>query len=183
MLRVQANEQMMEIRAEFPNFPYRFLEAEVEKIKDGTDIVNKVQVEEYFTEYFKSCGNIIYGYDLTEQKSEHYDNLCVRKIQEELLDYVKLYYIYISDLAISTYSLRYDKGVELNEHHPGLIYDHFHRDLRNKELDSRAKIMNLNLLRMNKQLIEDSKNNDDKDDTITLIDFGLLTLSEFAKER
>lgn len=184
MLRRQAEEQLMEIRAEFPNFPFRFLEEDVETLKENNKAVNKVQVEDYFTQEFKKDKEFIYTYELNKNKTEHYDNLCVRKIQEELLDYAKLYYVYISDLGISTYSLRYDKGIMLTGHHPGLIYDHFHRDLRDKELDSRAKIMNLNLLRMNQQLVEETRNNPSKDkNTITLVDFGLITLSEFAKER
>ena len=183
LLRKQAYDQMMEIRAEFPNFPFRFIEETVERLKNSNEAVNKIQIEYYFKKHFDKNNEILYGYDLTKEKVEHYDKHSVKSIQDELKDYAKLYFVYISRLTASTYSLRYDKGIvldEFNNHMPAMIYDFFHRDLRDESLNERAKIMDLNLLRLNKQL--ETENKDEKP-IITLFDFGILTLSEFGKDR
>ena len=112
LLRLQAFNLMMEIRSEFPDFPFRYLELDVEELKLSDEVVNKIQVEYYFRKEFEGKTEI-YGYDLRENKYEHYDKLKVANIIDELIDYAQLYYIYISSLAASTYSLRYDRGVEL----------------------------------------------------------------------
>lgn len=186
-LRIQAFNQLMEIRSEFPDFPFRYLEIDIENLKEKNEIVNKIQVEYYFRDFFKNKDNL-YGYDLSINKVEHYDKLKVSNIIDELIDYAQLYYIYISSLAASTYSLRYDKGIELSNAFPGLRYNFFHRDFRNDQESENAKIFDLNLIRLNNQL--DNENDDTgglfkpkKDKNITLFDYGLLTLSEFGKDR
>lgn len=187
LLRLQAFNQMMEIRSEFPDFPFRYLEMIVEDLKVNNEIVNKIQIEFYFRDFFKDKDEI-FGYSLECNKTEHYDDLSVANIIDELIDYAQLYYIYISSLAASTYSLRYDKGIMLSHAFPGLRYDFFHRDFRNDHESERAKIFDLNLIRLNNQLDNTNKENDgvftpNKGKNITLFDFGLLTLSEFGKDR
>lgn len=187
LLRVQAFNQLMEIRSEFPDFPFRYLEIEVEELKKTNKVVNKIQIEYYFRDYFKGKQEI-YGYDLEIEKHEHYDKLKVAPIVDELIDYAQLYYIYISSLAASTYSLRYDKGIELTHAFPGLRYNFFHRDFRDDQESENAKIFDLNLIRLNNQLDNENDGDDgvfkpNKDKNITLFDFGLLTLSEFGKDR
>lgn len=187
LLRLQAFNQIMEIRSEFPDFPFRYLEMIVEDLKVNNEIVNKIQIEFYFRDFFKDKDEI-FGYSLECNKTEHYDDLSVANIIDELIDYAQLYYIYISSLAASTYSLRYDKGIMLSHAFPGLRYDFFHRDFRNDHESERAKIFDLNLIRLNNQLDNTNKENDgvftpNKGKNITLFDFGLLTLSEFGKDR
>ncbi len=187
LLRLQAFNQMMEIRSEFPDFPFRYLEMEVEDLKVNNIKYNKIQIEYYFKDKFKGLKEI-YGYNLEENKNEHYDKLKVANIVEELTDYAQLYYIYISALAASTYSLRYDKGIELTHAFPGLRYNFFHRDFRGDTESENAKIFDLNLIRLNNQLDNENEEKEgvfepNKDKNITLFDFGLLTLSEFGKDR
>ena len=196
MLREKARSQLMEIRAEFPEFPFRYLEEEVEDLKLSRKCVNKVQIDYHFENKFKSL-NVIYGYDLKTKKNCHYDGLSVADLKHELRDYAQLYFIYISILAYSTYSVRYDEGIELSHAFPGLKYNFFRRDLRLDE-DSEtnqsyhANILDYNLLRLNGQ-VEAFYNKDAKDLTpeekkeldrlVTLFDFGVITISEIAKER
>lgn len=187
LLRLQAFNQLMEIRSEFPDFPFRYLELEIEDLKVNNKVYNKVQVQYYFKDKFKDQ-TVLYGYDIEANKNEHYDKLKVAPILDELLDYAQLYYIYISSLAASTYALRYDKGIELTHAFPGLRYNFFHRDFRGDKDSEMAKIFDLNLIRLNNQLDNDTTSSDNtfkpKDNkNITLFDFGLLTLSEFGKER
>ncbi|MBQ6921333.1 MAG: hypothetical protein IJQ72_05530 [Bacilli bacterium] len=196
MLREKARSQMLEIRAEFPEFPFRYLEEEIESLKEESKCVNKIQIEFYFKDKFKKS-EIIYGYDLRYNKNCHYDGLSVAYIKDELNDYAQLYFIYISILAYSTYSIRYDEGVELTHAFPGLKYNFFHRDIKMDEYKQtnqsyHANIFDYNLLRLNSQ-VEKMYNKDPKDLTdaekkeldrlITLFDFGVITISEIAKER
>lgn len=208
MLREKARSQMMEIRAEFPDFPFRCLEKEVEHLKKKSECVNKIQIEFYFKNKFKVGKNDAikerinvffeeYEYNLEEKKNCHYDGLSVAYIEEELVDYAQLYFIYISILAYSTYSIRYDEGIELSHAFPGLKYNFFHRDLRMDEIKEtnqsyHANIFDYNLLRLNSQ-VENVYNKSYEDLTkeeqeelnrlITLFDFGVITISEIAKER
>ena len=196
MLREKAQSQMMEIRAEFPDFPFRFLEEDVEDLKNTSTCVNKIQIEFYFKKYFKDK-KCIYGYNLQINKNCHYDGLSVAYIQDELIDYAQLYFIYISVLAYSTYSIRYDEGIELSHAFPGLKYNFFHRDLRmdeEKETNQsyHANIFDYNLLRLNNQVEkiynkEVSQLTDEEkkelNRLVTLFDFGVITISEIAKER
>ena len=177
LLRRQAESSMMEIRSEFPDFPFRSLEEEVESLLLSNKSVNKIQIEQHFKKKFKNVDEI-YGYSVLENKNAHYDQLKVRDIDHELVDYAQLYYIYISSLAASTYSIRYDKGIKLDGNFPSLQYNFFHRDFRNDDQSENAKIFNQNLIRLNKQ-----KKGENGDENITLFDFGLLTLSEFGKDR
>lgn len=179
-LRQQACTDMMEIRLEFPDFPFRSVEEEVENLRLSNKCVNKVQVKYYFKQKFKDQTKI-YGYDILKMKAIHYDELKERHLVDELLDYVQLYFIYISSLACSTYSLRYDQGIQLTGRFPAMTYDFFHRDFRNDKDSIRAKIFDLNLIRLLKQV--EKKKESGEDDAITLFDFGLLTLSEFGKDR
>lgn len=184
LLRKQAFSGMMEIRSEFPDFPFRFLEQDVEKVKRDTVCVNKIQVEYYFRKLF-SNQEFIYSYNLKKNKTTHYDKLKVANIKDELLDYAQLYYIYISSLAASTYALRYDVGVKIGHALPEIKYDFFHRDFRNDKDSQISKIFDMNLIRLGEQL--DGKSGDvfvpSEDKTATLADFGVLTLSEFGKDR
>lgn len=187
LLRLQAFNQLMEIRNEFPDFPFRDLEEEIEDLKVYNKVFNKIQLQYHFKDKFKNQ-TVLYGYDIKENKAYHYDNLKVAFIVDELTDYAQLYYIYISSLAASTYALRYDKGIELTHAFPGLRYNFFHRDFRDDEDSEMAKIFDLNLIRLNNQL-ENSESSPNgiftpkEDKNITLFDFGLLTLSEFGKDR
>lgn len=187
LLRLQAFNQLMEIRSEFPDFPFRELELEIEDLKINNKVFNKIQIQYYFKEKFKNQ-TVLYGYDIEENKAYHYDKLKVAFIVDELTDYAQLYYIYISSLAASTYALRYDIGIKLTHAFPGLRYDFFHRDFRDDEDSEMAKIFDLNLIRLNNQLENDESSSDGiftpkEDKNITLFDFGLLTLSEFGKDR
>lgn len=196
MLREKAKSQIMEIRAEFPDFPFRYIEEDVEYLKNSGKAVNKVQIQTYFKQQLEDV-EIIYGYNLYSQKNCHYDGLSVAYLKDEIIDYAQLYFIYISILAYSTYSIRYDKGIELTHAFPGMRYNFFHRDLRMDEYKEtnqsyHANIFNYNLLRLNNQLenvynksidqlTEDERKELDK--IITLFDFGVITISEIAKER
>lgn len=179
-LRVQAEADMMEIRLEFPEFPWRTLEEEVEELRFNDTCVNKVQVKYHFFDKLKDQ-TVFYGYDTSRKKSIHYDELKEKTLFDEILDYAQLYFIFISSLACSTYSVRYDKGLVFTGAFPSLNYDFFHRDFRNDHDSEYAKIFNLNLIRLLKQVEE--RKSKDKEQAITLFDFGLLTLSEFGKDR
>lgn len=177
-MRERAAADMMEIRLEFPDFPFRKLEEKIEDLKESDRYVNKVQIRYEIKEFFKDK-TVIFGYDLTKKKNAHYDELIVKSIEDEILDYSELYFIYISALACATYSIRFDKGLYMDGHFPSLQYDFFHRDLRDESKSERAKIFDLNQLRLLKQKNQEKINKDN----ISLFDFGLIALSEFGKDR
>ena len=180
-LRQQAADDMMEIRLEFPNFPFRLLEEHVENLKNSNTCVNKVQIKFKIADLYDR--NNLFGYDLKNNKTEHYDQLKVRSLKDELIDYAELYFIYISSLACSTYSIRFDKGLFMDGHYPSLIYDFFHRDLRDESLNERAKIFDLNQLRLLKQKENDAIKDPRCVEATSLFDAGAITLSEFGKDR
>ena len=179
-MRRKAAKDMMEIRLEFPDFPFRKLEERIEMLKDSGKCVNKIQIKYTIQDILKKGKE--FDYDFKHKKNEHYDELKVRSIEDELLDYSMLYFIYISALICSTYSLRSDKGIMMTGHFPSLGYDFFHRDLRDESLSERSKIFDLNLLRLLKQKNEENQNKA-AEEFISLFDGGIIALSEFGKDR
>ena len=181
-MRERAAADMMEIRLEFPDFPFRKVEEMIEELKDSGKCVNKVQIRYAVKKLFNSK-NEIFGYKIGKKKNIHYDELIVKTLEEEVLDYSELYFIYISALACATYSIRFDKGLFMDGHFPSLQYDFFHRDLRDESQSVRAKIFDLNQLRLLKQKDPGEVAKFASKDNISLFDSGIIALSEFGKDR
>lgn len=190
--RKKAADDMFQIRSWFPDFPFRYVEDEVEKLKSGEILyrehraVNKIQIEDYFQKKLKTerKKKHLYSYDLESQKTTHLDGLKEIKIIDALIIYAQLYYIYISTLGVSTYGFRYDKAIELNGTFPTLQYNFFHTKFADDEDSEYAKIFDLNMLRMYSQYnYEEVESNLKNRKTRTLWDFGVGTFSEFGKER
>lgn len=187
LLRSKAYALMMEIRLEFPEFPWREIEMIVEKRLTGPkekQFKNKVQVEHYFSSYFEKEHiweeeKTIFGYSLKEKKKFYWDSLKQETILEAILDYAQLYYVYAYRLTVSNFSLRIDKQVELNECRARMIFDPFHTDSRNSDSYVRSQRINFNQLRVLKQV----NPTDDNVENTALWDAGVIYVSEYEKER
>jgi len=166
LLRSKANSLMMEVRLEFPEFPWREIEMIIEKRMSGPkekQFKNKVQVEYHFRSSFEKERvweekKTIFGYSLKTKKKFYWDSLKQETILEAILDYAQLYYIFPYRLTVGNFSLRIDKQVELNECHARMTFDPFHTDPRNQESYFRSQRINFNQLRVLKQVDAENDN-------------------------
>lgn len=187
LLRSKADALMMEIRLEFPEFPWREVEMIIEKKMAGPktkQFKNKVQVECHFSNKFKEervweDEKTIFGYSLKNKKKFYWDALKQETILEAILDYAQLYYVYSYRLTVGNFSLRIDKQVELNECHARMTFDPFHTDPRNEESFFRTQRINFNQLRVLKQV----NSADDNIENTALWDAGIIYTTEYEKER
>ena len=175
IMRDNCENDMFEIRLEFPDFPWAILEQEIIDLMIEGKVVNKIQIKHHFKEKFKD-ESIYYDYDISKKKSYHYDNLKNVSLLDEILDYAQLFYIYIGSLSISTYSINYDDCLIYDGlHHPIYDFDWLKRDYRYSEI-RRSKNIDFNMFRMLKTI-------DTNNPHLAVLDSGIITLSEISKER
>jgi hypothetical protein len=173
MKREEALGILKEIYSEFPNFPFSSLE----KIIDDNfkTICNKEQAKNLIYETIKKTGPkyIFCGFDL-KNAEPYYDNLQLRHLKDELLDYSQAYYVYKSVLVLGGFSIRID-DVKEDGCFPLYNYDFMGADGRQMtEYSYYCKPLDQNSLRLLKKL---------GDGDTSLPDSGIYTMSEIAKER
>ena len=108
-----------------------------------------------------------------------YDGLIPITLKKMLITYSQAYYMYVMScpLSISNFSIRYDAKKEDLGYFPIWEYEYF--KVNNMDIETRSsysKILDYDSLRLGKKIINNNPNQ-------SVIDGGVLTLSEFAKER
>ncbi|MFA7032879.1 MAG: hypothetical protein WC201_04900, partial [Bacilli bacterium] len=188
LLRTKADSLMMEIRLEFPDFPWRKVEMIIEEKMANKDQLiqfkNKVQVETYFRKLLDDAKiweekKVFWSYDFRKQRIIFWDGLKVATLVEEILDYAQLYYIYAYRLTMANFSIRIDKQVLIDECHAAMIGDPFSTDSRNVETYYRAQRIDFNELRIF-QKVANAKN---AKELTALFDAGVIYAQEYEKER
>lgn len=179
LLREQSYETLMEIRAEFPDFAWRNFEKLVEEISNQDGIVNRIQVKNVIEKALLSDKKQ-FKFLHMNHKADYCNRLAVLSFEEELLNYAQLYYIFLSTLAISSYSIRFNIGLCGDDiHTPFLNYNFFNNDMRDiEDISVRAKILDYNKIRLYKQKGEPGNSK-----PVSLVSEGVITISEMGKER
>lgn len=203
ILRDKAFEKILENDLKFPNFPWinfeNFLKTAILKHticnlattkktirhirflyefkSDDKAILNSVKrrLRKFGLDYNKPYFN----YDLTRYELYYNDNLKVVHLSEVLEIYAQLYIIYVieSSIAISNYSIRTDGIKQDIGNFPLRNDDFFKKDARLIDAYSRhAKIMDFDMLRLGRKVIEDNPKKD-------VFEFGVITITEVGKER
>ena len=144
---------------------------------------NDIQVVKPLYDYYlkSSLGinDIFFGYDFERYGLYYNDKLKIVNLWEVLETYAQLYFIYVieSALLISNYSVRLDGMKEDIGNFPLRNDDFFRKDARLVDAYSRhAKIIDFDMLRLGRKIIEDNP----KKDTF---EFGVILITEVGKER
>ena len=121
----------------------------------------------------------LFGYDLTQNASEHHDGLIVSDLFEILEGYAQIYYLYSvkSPLLVANYSVRSDATLEDVGNFPEWNMDFFERDTREAaEHSQNAHIVDFDTLRLGNLVDPENPNKGS-------FEFGIGLLSEIGKER
>lgn len=182
--RNKALELMLELDARYPNFPWINLEDSLrEAIANGTvknlttcrDFIKSL--EEIFIESEDPAD--IFDYDVDHYRYSFDDNLSYKDIWETLSDYACLYFIYIiqSSLIVSNYSVRVDNEFCDSGNFPLWDTELFKNSPQaSAERSRRAHVLDYDVLRLGRQVLAENPRRNS-------FEFGVVGLSEFAKER
>ena len=168
----------------FPHFPFATLEREINRAINFHQIYNRFTVKTFIRKKYKrfqknKCPAKLFGYDYQKEVITVYDGLVPISLKKMLETYGQAYYMYVMScpLSISNFSIRYDAKKEDKGYFPMWEYEYFKIDNSNiYEKSSYSKILDYDSLRLGKKIINNNPNQ-------SVIDGGVLTLSEFAKER
>jgi len=179
---------LFEIRHEFPDFNWRAIEEVIEKKMSDpineNQFMNKVQVEDHFRswiehERFWEEKKDLLGYALKKQRILFWDGLKQESIIEAIYDYAQIYYILISKLLESNYSIRVDKALELTGHFPTYKWDPLKTNPRKLDSFHRSTPFDFNEMRIIKPVVDENN----PDSQTVLFDAGIMMISEYEKER
>ena len=203
LLRRKAFELILECDLKFPNFPWINLENHLKKAISNHWVYNLATIKKHFNHLFflwsvqtddvmllkavkrrlKKFGldydKPFFDYDF--ERYDFYYNDCLKMVElpEVLIDYAKLYFIYVveSSLIISNYSVRSDNIKEDLGNFPFWNFDFFSRDVRYQNAYSRhAKIIDFDMFRLGKKVLPDNPKSN-------FFEFGVVSVTEIGKER
>lgn len=183
MFRQKAFELIRNNDMKFPNFPWLLFELEIRNLMETHVIYNLVTVKDYVKAKRKEfcrepCVDKIYGYDY-EKYGLYYDDSLTRKDLFEVLEsYAKAYFIYVisSSLIVSNYSVREEGDFCDSGNFPMWSADFFPDFTADAKNARYAHILDFDVLRLGKRIIDESK-------TAGSFEFGICLVSEIGKER
>ena len=184
-LRYDLRKVLLEIRSEYPDFPFASFEHHLQDLIKKKKIVNWTQAKNYVYLQANKIMNKknkedakFFGYELFKKKNSYYDELTNSVIFDAIADYAHAYFMYIQSgvLAASNYPIRFD-NIKIDTGH-FVNYDDifiFHNNREMDDFSTYSKINNYDWQRIYKKVQEDE---------YSFLDDGVvLALSEYAKER
>ena len=184
MFREKAFDLMFEIASKYPNFPWIILEDEVKRAIEYRQIVNLTACRRFVDKKKQrfeknQTSDRIFGYNVDVYRYAFDDNLTYKDIWSSIEDYACLYFIYVieSSLLVTNYSIRVDSVLDSAGNFPLWDTELFRNSPAQSEARSRrSHILDYDILRMGAQIVKDNPNRN-------TFEFGVLSMSEFAKER
>lgn len=184
MFRDKALELILELDLMFPHFPWIMLEREICDGMKKKRIYNLASCRKYMErlerKYHKApTASALFDYDITNYPTTYNNDLEIVDIWQALTDYACLYFIYTiqSSLLVSNYSVRVDNVMNHAGNFPLWDTELFRRDPRMMDAISRhAHILDFDVLRISRQVVEDNKNTGS-------FEFGVALITEIDKER
>jgi len=183
IFRYKAYELMLEVDLMFPHFPYIVLENALKKQMDRGTVFNLASCKNW-VDKLENCFNYnknynLFNYDYHRFGLTHNDKKTITNLFDALRDYCQLYFIYTinTSLIISNYAIRTDaRKIDLGNL-PFWDSDFFNRDARLMKHHSKySHILDQDMLRLGKKLIENNKNSG-------AFEFGIIVCTEVGKER
>ena len=185
IFRDKAFELMLDIDLEYPNFNWQLFENDLSEAMERHQVNNLATAEmwvyERLNEYIDHDHDIEYlwGYDTYVYRSIYNDGLKISNIYETLVDYAKLYFVYVieSSLVMANLSIRQDDILRDKGNLPLWDHDFFRRNPKYAEVYSRhSHIIDYDTVRLGTLVIKNNKN-------VGAFEFGVLVCTEIGKER
>ena len=182
MFRQKAQEILKNNDMKFPYFPWICFEKELQKCMEFGSVYNLATVKQWVAKKrlrFERHGNAkwqLYGYDCDKYGTAYDDGLKISPLFEVLETYAQAYFIFViqSSLIVSNYSVRTDNALIDGGNFPVWYSDFF--PSRHSEHSRHAKILDFDILRLGKKLLENNPNTGS-------FEFGVVAISEIGKER
>lgn len=184
MFRNVAFEKLLKTDLKFPYFPWINLENSLKQAMENHSVYNLATCKRFvnskrikFMKHPKKRN--IFMYDFEKYAMEYNDSLTIHNIWDIIETYTQLYFIYIieSSLLISNYSIRVDNVLNSVGNFPIWHTDLFRSNPQMQKAYSRhAHILDFDMLRLGKKVIENNKYKD-------TFEFGIIDITEIGKER
>ena len=182
MFRNKAYELLIKNDMKFQYFPWIAFEMELQKCMQYGYVYNLATCKELVNkkrQRFEKHHNAdlqLYGYDYVKYGLNHFDGLKDNYLFDVLETYAQLYFIYVieSSLIVSNYSIREDNYLMTEGNFPRWISNFFPR--HRSPYSRHAHILDFDVLRLGKKVIEDNPNNGS-------FEFGVVVITEVGKER
>lgn len=189
------NDKLLKIihrqEAKFPNFNWRQLESEIDRLSNNGEIKTRVDLINYVNELyktFKSTGQLL-GYDTKNSKLIVWDELTADSIFNSIKNYATAYFFYRIEkpLSIAATGIYHDLGVSKDKHYFPLYNPNYFSETLDDYLkrikENYATIIDYNFMRMgNKKTHLDEKGKAMKNDPY-LYNIGVIAMPECDKER
>ena len=184
VFRQKALELMMNNDLRFPAFPWASLRSDFRAAILNGEVYNLTTVERWVRRrhalfHQEPMKEKIWGYDYERYPMEYSDDLKVSGLWDVAENYCKEFYLYAmnSSLIVANFSVREDLVCNDCGSVPAWDMDIFHRDPRYQAIQSRyAHILDFDLLRFGKRMVEDAQEKG-------FLDCGIVLVTEIGKER
>ncbi len=147
--RDRQKESMLEIRAEFPDYPWALLDQQIGIMYFMGDLKGKAYTRSLFTSLLREDDALFYGY---VGRRKFTDGVTVSHLRDRIVDYAELQYMYrVQCTVFSSYSLRVDAKYVDKGKFPAWTSDYFRSapfDPRGEA--ERAHVSDFDLLRLGK---------------------------------
>ena len=182
MFRQKALDILQKSDLKFPYFPWIQFELELRRCMEFHTVYNlatiKAWVKKKRNRFYKhrDAKLQLYGYDYMRYGLTYNDGLKTSNLFEVLETYAQAYFIYVieSSLIVANYSIRTDSTLMDGGNFPIWLTDFF--PMASCRESRHAHILDFDLLRLGKKLIDDNPN-------IGSFEFGVVVISEVGKER
>ena len=182
MFRQKAFEILQNNDMKFSKFPWISLELEIRHCMEHKVIYNLASIRDWMTKkksrFYKhwDAHLQLYDYDVDRYGMYYHNGLYVEELFDVLETYAKAYFIYVieSSLLVSNYSIREDNLMVSEGNFPMWNMDFFPK--KSREDSRHAHILDFDILRLGKKVIEDNIN-------IGSFEFGIINMTEIGKER
>lgn len=183
LFRHKALEILMSIDRKFPNFPFLKFEEDITQGMKHHEVFNLASCKKYVAKkayrfHKNPCRQKVWGYDFKKYAMDYDDDLKKKSLFAYLVDYAKAYFVYVinSSLVFANYSVREDFVCD-NGYFPIWSFNFFDRSSEASQMYSKyAHILNFDMLRLGKKMIEEDKQNG-------AFEFGIVAITEIGKER
>lgn len=184
LFRYKALEQMTGNMNKYPRFPWILFELDLKDAIRAHYVYNLYTAREWvriWQRHFEEepAKQKIWEYDYELYPMEYNDHLTVSPIWKALENYAQEFFIYFlqTSIIVSSYAVREDFMIIDAGNFPIIDTNFFNRDPAAIEEDSSyAHVIDFDMLRLGKKMIDDNPN-------IGALEFGVILISEVDKER
>lgn len=147
--RDRMKESMLDIRGEFPEYPWSILDQQIGIMYFCGDLKGKMYTRDLFTSLIGEDDDLFYGYAGRRVFS---DGVIISHLRDRIVDYAELQYMYrVQCLIFSSYSLRVDATYIDHGKLPAWSCDYFRSPAFDPHGDAqRAHVGDFDLLRLGK---------------------------------